>query len=165
MDARTRSWIDQHNAHITQTIRRDGWYVQYVGGEDCIRPGCACEPTDEPPFAYTVGLFGLGHPELLIFGVTPGVAVYVFRQLGDRVLEGDHLIPGQIIEFVEHRAIVEEVPNPGDIVFTANDFYQRPDRFSVPVLQLTYDDADGRFPWEEGCQVADLQPRPGTFQA
>ncbi|HVR31319.1 MAG TPA: DUF4262 domain-containing protein [Acidimicrobiia bacterium] len=164
MDARTLSWIDQYNAHITQTIRRHGLFIQYVGGESCSRPGC--HPIgDEQTFAYTVGLFGLGHPELLIFGVTPEEAVNTFLELGDRVLDGEHLIPGQSLELGSSLYIVEEVPNPGDVIFRANDFYQRPHQFSVPVLQLTYADAAGRFPWEDGCEVAGRQPRPGAFKA
>jgi Domain of unknown function (DUF4262) len=47
----------------------------------------------------------------------------------------------------------------------ANRFYLRPDEASVPVLQLTYDDRPGRFPWEPGYAVPDMQPRPGTFRA
>jgi len=163
-DARTLSWIDQYNAHITQTIRRHGLFIQYVGGESCSKPGC--HPTeDEPTFAYTVGLFGLGHPELLIFGVTPGEAVTTFLELGDRVLGGEHLIPGRAVGLRASRYVIEEVPNPGEIVFRANDFYQRAHQFSVPVLQLTYPDAAGRFPWDDGCEVAARQPRPGTFEA
>jgi hypothetical protein len=42
--------------------------------------------------------------------------------------------------------------------------YQRPDEASVPVLQLTYDEA-GRFPWDEDLAHPESQPRPGTFQA
>ena len=165
MDARTKAWVDRHNAHITQTIRRDGLYIQYVGGEECVNPACPTDAPDELPFAYTVGLFGIGHPELLLLGVSPQMAVDVFLHLGNHILAGDHLIPGQLVDLGDYTIIPEEVPNPGDIVFTANDFYQRPDRFSVPVLQLTYADSRGRFPWDEGCDFAERQPRPGTFTA
>jgi len=77
------------------------------------------------------------------------------------------MLPGQIIEFEQwpHRIIPEEVPNPGDIVFAANNFYQRPDEYSVPVLQLSYDDNNGLFPWDDGYAAPELQPRPGTFRA
>ncbi len=71
MDAATQAWIDQHDAHITATVRRYGWYIAYIDGDSCDCPGCDDGDTDGPPFAYTVGLFGLAHPELLIFGVGP----------------------------------------------------------------------------------------------
>ena len=40
------------------------------------------------------------------------------------------------------------MPNPGEIVLGANRHYDRPPFMSVPVLQLSYDDRSGRFPWE-----------------
>ena len=167
MDSRTQSWIDQDEAWMADTIRRRGWAIQYVGGEECSRPGCDCPAGDEPPFAYTVGLFGLAHPELLIFGVPPAVAAGVLNDLGERVRGGEALLPGQLITFDNwpHRIVPEPVPNPGDIVFSANRFYCRPDEFSVPVLQLSYDDAEGRFPWDDGYAAPEMQPRPGTFTA
>lgn len=167
MDASTRAWLDQADAAMASIIRRHGWAIQYVGVSQCGGPGCDCPAVDGPPFAYTVGLFGMGHPELLIFGVDPTTASEVLNDLGRRVRQGEALLPGIVIEFAEwpHRVIPEIVPNPGDIVFAANEFYQRPDEASVPVLQLTYDDDEGLFPWEEGCLAPEIQPRPGTFQA
>ena len=86
---------------------------------------------------------------------------------GERVRAGESLLPGQLITFAEwpYRIIPEEVPNAGGIVFGANDFYRRPAEFSVPVLQLSYDDLDGQFPWQAGYSAPQLQPRPGTFRA
>lgn len=167
MDARTQAWIDQHDAHIASVIRRHGWYIAYVGGGSCGCPECHGGETDNPPFAYTVGLFGLAHPELLIFGVDPETASGVLNSLGEGVRADEPILPGQMIEFEEwpHRIVPEPVPNPGEIVFEANRFYERPDEHSVPVLQLTYDDTEGRFPWEDGYAAPELQPRPGTFRA
>ena len=61
------------------------------------------------------------------------------------------------------KIVIEHVPNPGEIVLTANDFYQRPPEVSVPVVQVTYCDDQGLFPWEAECRSD--QPRPGTFRA
>lgn len=52
-----------------------------------------------------------------------------------------------------------------EIVFEANRFYKRPDPASIPVLQLSYNDLEGRYPWEEGYATPELQPRPGAFRA
>lgn len=157
-----QAWLDQEDAHTTAVIRRHGWYIQYVfacevGGDDVA----------SPPFAYTVGLFGLHHPELLILGVSPETATGVLNCLGDRVRAGEDLLPGQIVTFDQwaHQIVPEVVPNPGEIVFAANRYYGRPDAYSVPVLQLSYDDRAGRFPWEAGYEAPDMQPRPGTFRA
>jgi hypothetical protein len=120
-----------------------------------------------PAFAYTVGLFGMGHPELLIFGVSPDDAATILNTLGERIRAGDNLVPGQLLTHTDwrRRIVVEKLPNPGEIVFSANRHYGRPPGFSVPVLQLSYDDANGRFPWEPGFAEAGTQPRPGTFRA
>lgn len=167
MDARTQAWFDQETARRTATIRRQGWQIQYVGGSTCSRPGCACGPGDGPPFAYTIGLFGMGHPELLIFGVPPETAAGVLNDLGNRIRAGESLLSGQLITFADwpHRIVPEVVPNPSEIVFAANDFYQRPAEESVPVLQLSYDDTAGRFPWDDQYAAPEMQPRPGTFRA
>jgi hypothetical protein len=163
------AWLDQDDANITSIIRRHGWYIQYVGG-DCNCPGCngsAPSGPFQPPFAYTIGLFGLGHPELLIFGLEPGSTSGVLNNLGGRIRAGTELMPGEIITFEEwpHRIIAERVPNPGQIAFAANRFYHRPAEASVPVLQLSYDDPAGRFPWEPDYVAPEMQPRPGTFRA
>jgi hypothetical protein len=164
-NTQTRAWLDQEDAKVAQIIRRHGWFVQYVSNDECDHPECS--PGDGPPFAYTVGLFGLGHPELLIFGVPRGTAAGVLNDLGERIRSGDNLIAGQLVTFSEwpHRIVPEGVPNPGEIVFAANRHYCRPDEHSVPVLQLSYDDKAGRFPWEDGYTAPEMQPRPGTFSA
>ena len=162
-----QAWIDQEQAHIVEMIRRTGWAIQYVGGDTCSRPGCDSPPDEQPPFAYTIGLFGMGHPELLIIGVDPATAQGVLNTLALRMRQGEVLMPGLIITFEDwpHRIIPEVVPNPGEIVLGANSFYQRPPEHSVPVLQLTYDDTEGRFPWDQGYIAPEMQPRPGTFAA
>lgn len=91
----------------------------------------------------------------------------MLNDLGERVRRGADLLPGHLITFEcwPHKIISEEVPNPGEIVFSANRFYRYPPFMSVPVLQLSYDDKAGRFPWEPGYAAPEMQPRPGTFRA
>jgi hypothetical protein len=167
MDARTQAWLDQEDARIAGIIRSHGWAITYVGGGACGRPGCECPPDEGPPFAYTTGLFGLAHPELVIVGVEPLTAQGVLNHLGERVRVGEPLMPGVLISFQQwsHQVIPEEVPNPGEIVFEANRFYQRSPDDSVPVLQLGYDDFEGRFPWDPGYAAPEMQLRPGTWRA
>jgi hypothetical protein len=162
-----QAWHDQEEARMSEAIRNIGWQIQYVGGGTCSRPGCDPEPDDQPPFAYTTGLFGFGHPELLIVGVDPLTASGVLNDLGHRIKGGEVLVPGVMVTFDEwpHRIVPEPVPNPGEILLWANSHYQRPAEYSVPALQLTYDDANGLFPWDEGYATPELQPRPGTFAA
>ena len=64
------------------------------------------------------------------------------------------------------RLVVEHLPNPGEVVLGANRFYERPPEFSVPAYQLTWDHADGLFPWDDGYACGpECQPRPGTWRA
>lgn len=168
MDAKTQAWIDQHDAFIADTVRKYGWYIAYIAGAECGCPECEGDDSKTAvPFAYTIGLFGLAHPELLVFGLDQATTGNLLNGLGDEVRRGRPLVAGQLLKFEEwsHRIVPEVVPNPGEIVFEANHFYQRPGEYSVPVLQLSYDDAAGRFPWDEGFDEVARQPRPGTFKA
>jgi Domain of unknown function (DUF4262) len=167
MNARIQAWLDQEDARMASAIRQHGWIIEYIGGGECSAPECDGADDEGPPFAYTVGMFGLHHPKLLVFGLDPLDAYGLLNTTSARISAGETLIPGQMLEFEEwgHRVVVEEVPNPGEIVFTANRYYQRPDEHSVPVFQLTYDDGLGRFPWDAGYAEPERQPRPGTFRA
>lgn len=166
MNAHLQAWLDQDDARMKSVIRRHGWSIEYIGGDCCSVPGCGGGNDEDPPFAYTVGLFGLGHPELLVFALDASSTVWLLNSVGARVREDDVLIPGQVLTFEDwdYRVIPEEVPNPGEIVFGANRFYQRPSEYSVPVLQLSYHDEQGRWPWEQGYDGPE-QPRPGSFRA
>jgi hypothetical protein len=97
-DAEVLAWLDQEDARVAATIRRSGWFIQYVGGNGCGAPGCGCDPGDGgPPFAYTVGLFGMGHPELVIFGVSPNDGATILNTLGERIRAGDNRSMREII--------------------------------------------------------------------
>jgi hypothetical protein len=166
-DTQLQAWFDQSDAKMVADVRRYGVHLVYVGGGECSNPACCGGSDDGPDFGYTVGLFGLGHPELLIVGAGMDTAAGVLNELSERVRQGENLLPGQLLTFAEwpHRVVVETVPNPGEILYQANHFYDRPAEASVPAYQLSYDDKAGRFPWEEGYAAPDRQPRPGAFRA
>jgi hypothetical protein len=158
-DSQTIAWLDQEDERLAQVIRTHRFAVQYVYPGD--QPG-------EPGFGYTVGLFGLGHPELVVVGLDYELAHAVLTRMARLVIGGRNLVPGETFPDDEGRDIlvVETLPNPGDILFSANRFYQRPDEFSVPALQLTWADDRGVFPWDPDSIVGvDRQPRPGTWRA
>lgn len=159
------AWLDQSDALVTTNVRRYGVHITYIGA-GCSRPGCTCEDSG-PAFAYTTGLFGLHHPELLVFGLPPQTSMKLLNELTARVVDGGDLVPGQLVHAVELPPMfVEAVPNPGEIVFEANRFYDRPRQASVPVYQLTRSDDEHRFPWDPNCSIPlSEQPRPGTFRA
>jgi Domain of unknown function (DUF4262) len=158
-DPQTTAWLDQEDAHLAQVIRGARWAAQYVGAGD--------EP-DEPAFGYTVGLFGLGHPELVVVGLAAATTHGVLGRVAVEVIQGRDLLPGEVLAWPdwEGRLCVEHCPNPGEVVLAANRFYQRPAEYSVPAYQLTWRHRDGFFPWESGypCDPG-CQPRPGTWRA
>ena len=153
------AWLDQDDRNIAMKIREFGIFIRYVYGE---------QDSEETPFAYSVGLFGLAHPELLIFGLDESSTAGVLNALYERVRAGDDLTPGELVTLKDwpHRLFVEEVPNPAEIVFDVYRHYRYPPFEPLPLLQLTWDDRSGRFPWEPGYAVPDwVQPRPGSFEA
>ena len=149
------AWNDQEDRRVADLIRRYGCFIQAVS---CKKP--------RPPFAYTVGLFGLGHPELIVFGLDNESAGGTLNWFFERGRTGLDLTPGEVIlpPGSDTRFLVEEFPDPGSALYAANRHYQRPREVSVPAYQLTWD-AGGAFPWEPGYPCARwLQPRPGEYR-
>lgn len=150
----TSAWLDQEDRRTTEIVRSHGCFIQVVLASD-----------DAPTFAYTVGLFGIGHPELLVFGLDMESAGGVLNGLYEVIRAGGDLIPGEVIAVpgCSTRVLVETLPNPGEILYAANRHYQRPSEVSVPAYQLTWD-VDGAFPWEPGYPYSESkQPRPGSY--
>ncbi|WP_029431436.1 DUF4262 domain-containing protein [Blastococcus sp. URHD0036] len=158
LDPQITAFLDQEDAHLAAVLREHRWAVQWVG------PG---EESGQPPFAYTIGLFGLGHPELVVSGVGPAVARGMLNWAAALVIAGRDLVPGEeLSRETGGRLVVEVCPNPGEVVFGANRWYRRPDEFSVPAHQLTWPDAEGRFPWDDGyTEPPGGQARPGEWSA
>lgn len=158
-DAQTIAFLDQEDARLARTIRKHRWAVQYV---------MRGEGSTEPPFGYTVGLFGLDHPELVAVGLGYEDACGLLNKVGRMVRDGRDLIPGEVLHDDDGTPVVtvEPLPNPAEVLFSANRFYRRPDEFSVPALQLTWAVEGGLFPWDPGYPCGpDCQPRPGTWRA
>jgi hypothetical protein len=77
LDPKTVAWLDQDDSLVADNIRRYGQHITMVNGGPCAC--CGDAPADQLEsgpinFAYTTGLFGLGHPELLIAAVIAGLA-------------------------------------------------------------------------------------------
>lgn len=160
-DPQTTAWLDQEDAHLAHVIRAHRWAVQYVGEGD--EPG-------EPAFGYTIGLFGLGHPELVVVGLGPDNTHAILQRVAGLVADGRDLLAGEMLTFPDRPdgdgLVVEELPNPGEVLLGANRFYERPPEYSVPAYQLAWAHRDGLFPWDEGYACGpECQPRPGTWRA
>jgi Domain of unknown function (DUF4262) len=171
-DPQTTAWLDQEDTHLAQLIRAHRWVVQYVFPGNCA--DCADEWGEEgdddggPPFGYTVGLFGLGHPELVVVGLGHEDTHAILQRVASLVAGGRDLVPGELLTFPDRPdgLAVEELPNAGEVLFVANRHYRRPDEHSVPAFQLTWQHRDGTFPWDADHPFGPAcQPRPGTWRA
>src|SRR4051812_962689 len=89
-DPQTIAWLDQEDARLAQTIRAHRWAVQYVAAGN--------EP-DEPSFGYTIGLFGLGHPELVVVGSGSDNTHGTLNRVAGMVAEGRDLLVGEMLEW------------------------------------------------------------------
>ncbi|MCK0112192.1 DUF4262 domain-containing protein [Ornithinimicrobium sp. F0845] len=186
--AALRAFEDRERSMITDHIRTHGVHLTYIstdGGCDCCRelgeaaPGSSDTLAElvggaehlparlSQPFCYTTGLYGVGHPELVVLGLPQDVSMALLNAVAHQVTgHRQDLVPGQLVPHLQPQILVEEIPNPGMVVFQANDYYHRPFFASVPAYQLTWSDPAGRFPWDEGHDGGPWeQPRPGTYRA
>lgn len=177
---------DQDRRRTTDAIRRWGCVVLHVSDD----VDCACcaatgvnraerrarqrdrrrRVTSMPAFSYTIGLHGIGHPELLVFGLEQETARRLLTRLTHDVRDhGRDFVPGEVITpgaVFDGRLLVQSLPNPADILVQADNYYRRPDEGSVEALQLSWCDPMGRWPGEPGCATpASAQPHPGSFRA
>jgi len=143
-----RSWLADYERRVTETIRLHGCMIQGVMGEGRT-----------PPFAYTVGLFELGHPELIVYGLDVESSGGMLNWFAAQIRDGEVFSPGQVIQPPESgtRLLVQTFHDPW-LLYTANRHYRRGREAPVRALQLIWD-AGGAFPWEVGYPEPEwLQP-------
>jgi len=123
---------------IRGVIADHGWFIQYVE-KGRWRPG----------FAYTVGLTPIGHPELLVTGLTPDKASHFLNSIVHELVfhAAPAYVAGQLQVWPEHAAVeVVDVAEPTvHLVMAAAIF--GPD---LSAVQLVYADDRGRWPWQLG---------------
>ncbi|AXH96703.1 DUF4262 domain-containing protein [Ornithinimicrobium avium] len=190
IDPGLRAFWDQQQRQMTQNIRRYGVHLTYVSEEE---GGCACceagvpagpdvvaeivaatdgDPSSLPerlsvPLCYTTGLFGVGHPELVVVGLSALPSMVLLNQVARRVFhDGQDVMAGEQLELEGLKVFVEELPDPWMTTFETFHYYDRPPCSALPTLQLTWADPQGRYPWDEGhVPVPWPQPRPGGYRA
>jgi hypothetical protein len=121
--------IDQYDAWQRETIRRYGWALQAVLGDE-----------EGPPFVYTVGLSGFGHPELVLFATSQATAAVVLNDLGELVRAGQVLRAGDAIGLRSGRVHLLTFPESAEWLFAANDLYRSSDGPPIPALIVLPDD-------------------------
>jgi hypothetical protein len=120
---RSTHWIDQYAAWRRDTIRRHGWALQAVLGDE-----------DGPPFVYTVGLAGFDHPELILFATAQGVGGQLLNELGELVRAGRLLTAGERVKTPTGDVHLLAFPESEHWLFAAEDLYRAPGGPPVPAL-------------------------------
>lgn len=97
------------------TIKRHGWALQAVLGEE-----------DSPPFVYTVGLTGFGHPELILFATGQATAATVLNDLGELVRAGRVLGAGERVALRSGDVHLLGFPEAEHWLYAAEHLYRLP---------------------------------------
>ena len=106
------------------------------------------------------------HPELIITGVSQMEAGHPLNRLGERVRTGERFAHGDTVHGIAHgrpvRLIGVDPRASVEYLLHANALYRCAGRPPVPALQVVWPDCGGRYPWDRGCHVADIQPVLGA---
>jgi hypothetical protein len=132
--------VDQHDAWQRETIRRYGWALQAVLGD---------EVEESPPFVYTVGLSGFHHAELILFATSQATAATVLNDLGELVRAGETLAPGELIRLHSGDVRLLAFPDSERWLFEANDRYRLPGAPPIPALLVVPEDGLTPTPGED----------------
>ena len=107
---------------------------------------------DNPPFAYSVGLFKTyAHPEIIVFGIEVKTAHAVINDIALMIKAGQRFLDGfvtdKLLQNFNCTFVTVPKQNYGSYTNVAKDYYQG---FGFPLLQLIWPDPKGLFPWQEG---------------
>lgn len=119
MSVPRRTVRDMDEDWARDTIRRHGWALQAVLGDE-----------ESPPFVYSVGLTGFGHPELILFATTQATAATVLNELGELVRGGRVLVAGERVALSSGDVHLLHFPGAEHWLYAAENLYGEP----VPAL-------------------------------
>lgn len=138
---------DEVFAQVRNDIARHGVNITWVEAGD-----------GEPCFAYTVGLAGRDHPELIVFGLNPDDSQWVLNNLAFRVRDGvQRFETAQLITGLAKNDIPIQllaVVDSSTHLTMSNAMYRRPGKAPVTAMQVVSPDFDSRWPWDEHNTVA-----------
>lgn len=132
---------DQYGAWQRETIRTHGWALQAVLGDE-----------EGPPYLYTVGLSGFGHPELIVFAVGQATAARLLNRLGEYVRIGGRLGPGDTVGLPDGLVSVLEFPDPESWMWPVRRLYGGPAQALLIVPEEGYAEHPGS---DEGCALCE----------
>jgi hypothetical protein len=154
-DHDTSLLLDEQQQHIDG----HGWSVTGVFSSVDDPDPCA-------PFLYTIGLTEHRHPEFLVSGLDMQTGHTLLNDMAGRVYDkAQRFAHGQRIEdlLVGHVAVLVSGPVPHeDDEMWPGLAIARYGRRRVRLLQLVWPDTQGRYPWDDGFDLAPhVQPAIG----
>jgi Domain of unknown function (DUF4262) len=144
---------DEVLADLLAIIVAHGWCVRHVAP----RVG-----EEGKPFAYTIGLTALGHPEFLVTGLPQKAAHSFLNLLGEEVRSG------RVFRAQTHAYDLTESEKP--IAFVEVEDTSELTAVEqvygvVDALQMVWCDSAGRLPWDNGfANTPDSQPLLGLWR-
>ena len=122
---------------LRRVVDRFGWAVLHGGGGS----------PSVPRWSHTVGLTGLGHPEVIVVGLPFEAGEKYLNLVGEAVRAGARFSPGAATTALTDAdsPVVFLAVEDADRLTVAEQFYG-----SVDALQLVWPDSAGTLPWQEG---------------
>ncbi|MBE7367162.1 DUF4262 domain-containing protein [Ramlibacter pallidus] len=148
----TRAQRAAHENHIGSSIAEYGCFVLSVFDPD----------GDEAPFSYSVGIaMDSGHPEVIVFGLSPKLGAWVVNEYNRQVRAGKKFRPGVAYRgFLEGFPVYVEPASPrkaANFMFACNRLYGD---FGYPVVQVVIPSTAGAWPWEKAAPRAFRRIQP-----
>ena len=141
----------EYAARVAAAVDRHGVFIQAVGGRE------------GPPFAYTVGLFAVDHPEFIMFGIPLRLAGELLNDLAFSVLRaGMRYSDGDRVQRLTAKgfAWLLTVDDSTEHLLAAHSLRDRrspaAQHSALPALQVVLSDRNGVWPWEPASEEADL---------
>lgn len=160
--------IDDYVDSVETLIGRYGWALQYVsssaaaaldgelGNSGHTDDDYAGDGMVDPAFCYTVGLAGMGHPEIVMTGRSPGESAAVLNVLARRIqFGGQHFEAGQYCTAGGFEVSFVDVAYPEEWLLMCRRLY--PDG-ALRAVQAVWRDHYGNLPWEGEYPSTIVQP-------
>lgn len=147
---------DTIDAGIEDDIAHHGFATHHVTGD-----------ASRPSWSHTVGLDGLGYPELVVVGVTAEAGGALLHWIVDLLRGGERLTAGRDRHLAFRGVPIRLVPVPeqcwdddNDLLRAGRAHRRGTGRARSQALQVVWADGAGRFPWEAtfDAELAWLQP-------
>lgn len=154
--------LDELLLHYQQLVDKHGWAVIGVmpdGPEDAddeddleVSPGWD-RLVSHVSFCYTAGLSMLSHPELVLVGIAPNIAMVILNDLGRRIRAGASFHDGQVLTDVVDGFPITFISVIDTRPLSVANLLLATEDVPVSALQVVYPNKHGVWPWVPGGEM------------